>query len=96
MPKISIYIPDRELERIDGFVKNNKYKRSVFLWKSAMMQISKIKGIKESIKCDYCRTPSIGSFTVNFYDRETGSTENVTKHLCQMHLDQAKTEGTVI
>lgn len=92
MPKISIYIPERELKRIDEYIQNNKYKRGTFLWKSAISVINKVTGEKEAVKCDYCRSGSVGQFRVKAYNWEEGETE-VIKNLCKLHLEQAQKEG---
>lgn len=94
MPRVNIWIPERELKTIDEYAKANNYKRSVFLWKSALSVINKVKGQRQIVNCDYCKAPSIGRFQVSSHNWELGE-QKTTKNLCKLHLEQAKTEGVV-
>ena len=65
--RVNIWIPERELDRIDSYCKSHQYHRSTFLWKSAVNLINDLEGNKEKIRCDYCRAESIGRYEVTAY-----------------------------
>lgn len=94
MPRVNVWIPQKEYNDIDSFCKSKGYHRGVFMWKSAIESINKFSSIKSEISCDYCKTPSIGKFKVTVWTSDQGETEN-TKFLCEMHFNMAKREGKV-
>lgn len=94
MAKLTIWVPDKELETIRGYCIKNGYHTSVFMWKSTIHQINTLEGKKEVVKCDFCASPSLGRFTVTTYNLEKGEVD-VARYLCKLHLKSAQREGAV-
>lgn len=86
-----VYLQPVKLRVIDEFAKERNMSRSELMVNATM---GFINSSKYKVRCAFCSSGSIGKYLVTLYDPEKGEVKKESS-LCEKHLAQAKSEGTV-